>query len=483
MDTGRNEPCPCGSGKKYKRCCGAPKTDPMEFAAGRVRATQESAEPKILRYLREELEDEAAEDAWYEFCLGREEPGLEHNEAHLFIPWVLYDWEPWELAADEPELRYARLTPAWMTIARNRVALTPAEYEFLRDTACAPTSFHEVVRCDPGQTVVARDVYLGTEETVFDRDVSTSVQPGDLIYGRVVANEDVSLFVGWGTLVIPPIQKSFLLDARKNIWGRKKLTSERLCKDEAHLRGLYFMIRDAILSPPRPELANTDGDPMEFHTLTYTVSSAEAAVTALAPLASEDSVEALLAELRRARPGGRRRVEFAWTRPGNPMHGGMRNTVMAEFKVNGTTLTIEANSANRAQLVKDEIAKRLGEQATFVRDDRRSMSDVLAAEAARPETQRDRVARKNQEELEARPEIQAMLAKMNADHYATWPDIPLPALKGKTPRAAMKSKDGRERVEALITDFERSQGRGDTTMPRYDFNELRAMLGLPFRKT
>jgi uncharacterized protein YecA (UPF0149 family) len=20
---GRNEPCPCGSGKKYKRCCGA----------------------------------------------------------------------------------------------------------------------------------------------------------------------------------------------------------------------------------------------------------------------------------------------------------------------------------------------------------------------------------------------------------------------------------------------------------------------------
>ncbi|MDG2764764.1 SEC-C metal-binding domain-containing protein [Vibrio parahaemolyticus] len=21
---GRNDPCPCGSGKKYKKCCGAP---------------------------------------------------------------------------------------------------------------------------------------------------------------------------------------------------------------------------------------------------------------------------------------------------------------------------------------------------------------------------------------------------------------------------------------------------------------------------
>jgi Predicted metal-binding protein related to the C-terminal domain of SecA len=24
-DVGRNDPCPCGSGKKYKKCCGAGK--------------------------------------------------------------------------------------------------------------------------------------------------------------------------------------------------------------------------------------------------------------------------------------------------------------------------------------------------------------------------------------------------------------------------------------------------------------------------
>ena len=24
---GRNDPCPCGSGKKYKKCCGAPAKD------------------------------------------------------------------------------------------------------------------------------------------------------------------------------------------------------------------------------------------------------------------------------------------------------------------------------------------------------------------------------------------------------------------------------------------------------------------------
>ncbi len=25
---GRNDPCPCGSGKKYKRCCGTPQPGP-----------------------------------------------------------------------------------------------------------------------------------------------------------------------------------------------------------------------------------------------------------------------------------------------------------------------------------------------------------------------------------------------------------------------------------------------------------------------
>jgi preprotein translocase subunit SecA len=26
-EPGRNDPCPCGSGKKYKKCCGAPNNN------------------------------------------------------------------------------------------------------------------------------------------------------------------------------------------------------------------------------------------------------------------------------------------------------------------------------------------------------------------------------------------------------------------------------------------------------------------------
>ncbi len=74
-----------------------------------------------------------------------------------------------------------------------------------------------------------------------------------------------------------------------------------------------------------------------------------------------------------------------------------------------------------------------------------------------------------------------MLAKLNADHYATWPDVQLPALMGKTPRDAMSTANGRERVEALIVDFERTQDDAHSAAPDYDFNQLRSALGLPRR--
>ena len=47
----------------------------------------------------------------------------------------------------------------------------------------------------------------------------------------------------------------------------------------------------------------------------------------------------------------------------------------------------------------------------------------------------------------------------------------------------MRTADGRERVEALIADFERSLHRGNISVPQYDFNQLRDALGLPRRTT
>jgi tetratricopeptide (TPR) repeat protein len=74
--TGRNEPCPCGSGKKYKHCC-LPKDEAAEWVAfaekkkaaaeaKRAAAEERSAQTLSLRQIREQIGariDEAARAA------------------------------------------------------------------------------------------------------------------------------------------------------------------------------------------------------------------------------------------------------------------------------------------------------------------------------------------------------------------------------------------------------------------------------------
>jgi hypothetical protein len=63
-------------------------------------------------------------------------------------------------------------------------------------------------------------------------------------------------------------------------------------------------------------------------------------------------------------------------------------------------------------------------------------------------------------------------------HYAQWADHPLAALRGKTPREAMRTADGRAAVDVLLKDFENHEIR-QSDDARYDFSEIRRGLGLP----
>ena len=76
-------------------------------------------------------------------------------------------------------------------------------------------------------------------------------------------------------------------------------------------------------------------------------------------------------------------------------------------------------------------------------------------------------------------EQRQVLLEFKEQHYATWPDIPLPALKGKTPRDAVRSKEGRAAVVKLLRSMEFDERRmGESDGPAYDFGKLRRALGL-----
>ena len=74
MKPGRNDPCPCGSGKKYKHCClnavSALAAAPADLTWHRLRALLDGYATKMLRFIAEAYGPLAVREAWDEFMCG-----------------------------------------------------------------------------------------------------------------------------------------------------------------------------------------------------------------------------------------------------------------------------------------------------------------------------------------------------------------------------------------------------------------------------
>jgi hypothetical protein len=73
-------------------------------------------------------------------------------------------------------------------------------------------------------------------------------------------------------------------------------------------------------------------------------------------------------------------------------------------------------------------------------------------------------------------EAEQIVLEFKRAHYADWPDHPLPALRGRTPREAVRSAEGRRAVGRLLDEMERDERREGATA--FDFGVLRRELRL-----
>lgn len=106
------------------------------------------------------------------------------------------------------------------------------------------------------------------------------------------------------------------------------------------------------------------------------------------------------------------------------------------------------NSRRRATRLRREIAKRL---AGRVRLDK---TEILSVESMLEEARQSASAGDAPSEPELPPEAAAMLQQLQDEHWVSWLDQDIPALGGLTPREAARSAAGRERLQALLAEFE-----------------------------
>ena len=453
MKIGRNAPCPCGSGKKYKKCCLRRSVTPQatlhyrrlskaldKLMKGAVSHAEAAFGDMVFSY---------AMDEFFGWPDPGEEPDMEAVEraAPLFWPWMVFNWE-YDSLEDEGGLLEGPedATVAEMYAAKKRIAPQSDEGRLIAAANRKPYSFMEVTGLRPGESVRVRDLLTGAEATAQERLGSEALQAGDILFGRIARVQDVGMFLGMSAFAMPPRMKPDIIALRRRISGPSgKVTADELYEWDLEIREVFWDADRLLHSPP--EIRNTDGDPIEFHKLIYDIDSPGLAVEKLAPLCADATVEEIRAEAEKDRHGNVRRATLRWTREGDAVSPGMSGTLLGTIEIEGGRMTVLVNSLQRAEAIREQIEKRLGPAARF-RLDEIADAGKMAAELDSPASPDPSLA--------DAPEVRERISQMLRAHWEGWVNQEIPALGHRTPRQAVRSADGREAVEALLQDAERT---------------------------
>jgi SEC-C motif len=476
--TGRNDPCPCGSSKKYKHCCLAAQPTSEENLWRRQHEVSAELVADLVRFSERRFDEDDIFEAWCDFNFEDFPPPMDHvrDEDNIFMPYFLYLWDPERPRRARRPGEEGMVAYSFQQARKGR--LTEMQSHFLQQAATQPVTFYEVLWSKPGERMALRDILAGGETEVIEHSATLSVEPGEILYGQLW---NISGFVVLGFSApfrIPSLYLADVLVLRKKLRkkiakAKRELLAADLIRYEDDVREAYLTIRDTLHLPPR--FCNTDNEPLMLHTLTFQIGSAAVAFEALAPLAWGVSKENLLANAELDQDGALRSVRLEWIKKGNRTMKSWDNTILGHLRISGQTLIAEVNSKERAERLHAEIEKRLGILAVHQGTTVKSPEEIRKNAPPRNGEEEGNASEEVLRDPEARIQWQEMLQRQ----VEGWIHTKLPILGGKTPLQAAGDPESIEIVEALLREWERGGSR--RAFPgniRPDMGAVRRLLNL-----
>ncbi|MBN2201297.1 hypothetical protein JW777_05020, partial [bacterium] len=128
-------------------------------------------------------------------------------------------------------------------------------------------------------------------------------------------------------------------------------------------------------------------------------------------------------------------------------------------------------------IIRAEIEKRLGPEAVYRGTRLRPSEDMMKEIESRDPS--IGTAEAGHPPIPDAPEIRELIRNQLAAHWKRWIEEKIPALGGITPRAASKTADGRESLDALLRDMERHDENAEPWMRQKEYiDRARKELGL-----
>lgn len=433
-------------GRKERKPPSSPPTEPASVKQ-RIDDLHEQLSwwTAIEAFIQREYGDGAMQDAWAEFTAGKANApqlvDLEHTT--FFIAWMAYFWKP----ASGP---HAGVEPTRAWLSSDGKDCDPLWNSYCEAAMQSPYSIFQVVSTKPATSFEVRDLFLGTVIEVLDSKASIHLEQGSVLYAHLVTVSGFVLLMGVDSQPLPAAAFGKVLVIRDQL-GVAGKTAGRLRKMDSVVRRWWWKVRQDALTFKLPKLQNTDGHDLKLQELTFTVGDTDATYNALSDLDDRPT-------LTRDKGGKLTKAELAWT-VASARSPGYSNTLIATFTIEQDRLVVSVNSDERAETVKQLIKDRIGKKARLI-DTQVTTAEELESQMRHdgPEVQE---ALAKQSQLLAIPGVQAFIQRDLTDYYRKWIDSSIPYLKGQTPRAAARSREGRHLLESLLTSMSNAPGMKD----------------------
>ena len=441
----RNEPCPCGSGKKYKKCCLA-----NEYVAiGREESILKRLNQELIQLFEKLATKDIVEDALVGFW-GNFDPSAQLTSETLkmseqnFIEWIVHDWVDLDTGKLLIELY----------IEASRV-LPFAERSVLDMMKSSVLSLFEVEKVFPDKGLLLKDLLLGGEHDVREKAATASLKKWDIFAARIHEVDGVKILSG-AVYPYPLSIKEEILGDFKHGFGEdheqyNELTMRQFMKiNGGHYCNFYWY--DIFEISQIPQLANTHGHQMVISKAFYEVKNKQSVLESLRGIKSMLEYES---------GNG-----FDWLgKPKKNEHETLFGNIFFEKK----RMILETNSRERLKkgktLIKKHVPDVIHKADTF--------EDIQLHLQSQQGKQTEPMA-------EIPPEVEQQLINEYMDkHYRQWIKDRIPALGDKTPRQAMRSKRGKKQVIELLKQMENmEESKRQSGRPCYDFSWLWDELGI-----
>jgi hypothetical protein len=330
--------------------------------------------------------------------------------------------------------------------------LSTAERTWLTRMSESAVRLYEVQQVEPGRGLTLLD--LGSDEScwVEERAASRQIVKWDLLAVRVVPGSGDGLVLEGLPYLFPRKAREAILhqlklelkEFRRAFPDRDDTTVYKCLAPTFHQLWL-----DHVVHRPAPILTTVEGDLFAFTKVVFDCDDPDQVTSRLSAhdeffFDEKDGV-------------------FVWIEP-----DGVHDRVLGRISVKRRRLTLETTSEARAERCRALLENTFGNSIRYRATATETLDEAMAHEKPRA----DRSAKPP-------PETQAMLTEFLTEHYRDWPDHPLPALAGRTPRHAARLKTQRAKVVAIVKDLEHHMAQDRRNgKPAIDLDWLWDDLGL-----